>query len=87
MKKKLKNSFYYKAFKLSILNEMSMKDMIQIIRSGSEMKMQFRVANKPNKTYEGEPEPFFNSFVNIPVINKRTNKILYYKLEKIENKD
>lgn len=73
--------------KLSILNDMEMKDTISCIRSLAEIKMNSRIRKKKHKIYEGEPESFCDNFVNIPVINKRTKKVLHYKLESIENKD
>ena len=47
MKKKLKNSFYYKMYKLSLLNDMEMKYTISCIRSLAEIKMNSRLRKKP----------------------------------------
>ena len=83
MKKKLKNSFYIKMYKLSLLNDMEMKYTISCSRSLAEIKMNSRLRKKPHKFYEGAPEPLVDSFMHIPVINKRTGKVLYYKMVKV----
>lgn len=86
MKKKLKNSFYYKAYKLSLDMEMPMKDGVGLLRETAELKMNRRIVKKPNRVYDGTPLKAWESFVEVPVINKRTNKVLWYKLEKVDEK-
>lgn len=58
---------------------MEMKDTISCIRSLAEIKMNSRIRKKPHKFYEGVPELFVDDLMHIPVINKRTGKILYYE--------
>ena len=78
----MKSNWLNKVYKMSRGADMSLSDMVNVIRSASKMKMDGRIAKKPSKIVHGEPEPMFGSFVSIPVISKRTGKRLYSILER-----
>ena len=78
----MKRNWLSKVYKMSRGADMSLSDMVSVIRSASKMKMDGRTAKNKSKIVHGEPEPMFGSFVSIPVISKRTGKKLYSILER-----
>ena len=78
----MKSNWLNKVYKMSRGADMSLSDMVSVIRSASKMKMDGRIAKNPSKIVHGEPEPMFGSFVSIPVISKRTGKRMYSILER-----
>ena len=78
----MKHNWLNKAYKMSRGDDISLGDMVSIIRSASKMKMDGRTAKNKSKIVRGEPEPMFGGFVSIPVITRRTGKMLYSILER-----
>ena len=78
----MRSNWLNKVYKMSREADMSLSDMVSVIRSASKMRMDGRTAKNPSKIVHGEPEPMFGSFVSIPVISKRTGKKLYSILER-----
>ena len=78
----MKRDWLSKVYKMARCADMSMGDMVSIIRSASKMKMDGRTAKNKSKIVHGEPEPMFGGFVSIPVISRRTGKKLYSILER-----
>lgn len=75
----MKRDWYWKAFKASKEAGMTMTQMVQLIRSAKEIKMNKRMESKEGKTYEGEPIPIFGGLrFSVPVISKRTGKIIHH---------
>lgn len=68
-----KIEFFNRCVKIGKSSEMGMVNAMSCIRSVGEMKQNRRTANKPGKTYIGEPGRFGLS----PVISKRSGKTLY----------
>ena len=78
----MRSNWLNKVYKMSREADMSLSDMVSIIRSASKMKMDGRTAKNKSKIVHGEPEPMFGGFVSIPVISRRTGKMLYSILER-----
>ena len=78
----MKRNWLSKVYKMSRGGDMSLGDVVGIIRSASKMKMDGRTAKNKSKIVHGEPEPMFGGFVSIPVISRRTGKKLYSILER-----
>ena len=78
----MKSNWLNKVYKMSRGADMSLGDMVNIMRASSKMKMDGRTAKNKSKIAHGEHEPMFGSFVSIPVISKRTGKKLYSILER-----
>lgn len=77
----MKRNWLNKVYKMSRSADMSVGDMVKVIRSHGMMKMNIRTSSKKGKTEDGEPYDMFG-LTFIPTVSKRTGKTLHSRIER-----